>query len=44
MMARLDNQRPPRKAHTRSNGRKYQRGYDTLPHDVWGTSVEINPL
>jgi hypothetical protein len=38
---RLDRQRPPSKTHKRFNGRTYQRGYTTLPHNVWGTALTV---
>jgi hypothetical protein len=37
-MARLDNQRRTIRPHIRLNARKYVRGYDTMPHEVWGDS------
>jgi hypothetical protein len=39
MVNRLDTQRRPSKAHVRHSGRKYVRGYDTVPHDPWGTTI-----
>ena len=38
-MARLDTQRRPSKAHVRSSSRKYVRGYDTIPHEIWGDTI-----
>lgn len=35
-MARLEFMRRPTRLHTRLNARKYVRGYDTNPHEVWG--------
>ena len=36
MAARLELQRKPGRYHTRKNFRAYQRGYDIIPHIVWG--------
>lgn len=36
MTTRLDKQRPPVKLHTRANVRWQVRGYDSVPHPVWG--------
>jgi hypothetical protein len=41
-MARLDTQRPPSKVHARSNARTYKRGYDSIPHPVWGDSLVVS--
>lgn len=37
-MERLDRQRQPSKVHARKNSRWYRRGYETVPHEVWGDS------
>ena len=39
MVNRLDTQRRPSKAHVRSSNRKYVRGYDTTPHEIWGDTI-----
>lgn len=39
MVNRLDTQRRPSKAHVRSSNRKYARGYDTTPHEIWGDTI-----
>jgi hypothetical protein len=39
MTERLDLQRPPSKVHARKNSRLYRRGYETLPHKVWGDEL-----
>lgn len=36
MTERLDTQRKPSKRHVRTSNRMYQRGYETLPHIIWG--------
>jgi len=35
-MTRLDTQRFPSRVHARSSGKKLWRGYDALPHSIWG--------
>jgi len=42
MPARLELQRKPGRYHTRKNFRAYQRGYDIIPHIVWGD--RFNPV
>jgi hypothetical protein len=39
MTNRLDTQRRPSKAHVRTSNRKYVRGYDTIPHEIWGDTI-----
>lgn len=46
MPNRLETQRPPNdRTHERPNWRFYRRGYDTVPHPVWGdpTLTDILP-
>jgi IPT/TIG domain len=40
---RLAAQRPTLRPHQRRNSRWYQRGYDPLPHGVWGDILELTP-
>jgi len=40
-MSRLDLQKNPSRLHRRSNGRLYARGYNTLPHAVWGDAGSV---
>ncbi len=40
---RLARQRPTLRPHQRRNSRWYQRGYDPLPHGVWGDILEVTP-
>ena len=39
MPSRLETQKPPVKAHRRSNSRWDRRGYDSNPHEVWGDTA-----
>jgi len=39
-MARLDTQKRPARLHVRLNARKYVRGYNANPHEVWGDSYD----
>lgn len=42
-MARLDTQRPPLKLNPRLSARLMTRGFDVVPHTIWGEQLKVSP-